>query len=93
MNKINIAEKLIEKRKEMGITQKTLGSHIGVSKSSVSKWEAGKNYPDIAYLPKLAAYFNITIDELMGYLYQEEMDEQAFYDRFCAGWILSTFMY
>lgn len=93
MNKINIAEKLIEKRKEMGITQKTLGLHIGVSKSSISKWEAGRNYPEIGYLPKLAAYFNITIDELMGYSYQEEMDEQAFYDRFSAGWILSTFMY
>lgn len=92
MNKINIAEKLIEKRKEMGITQETLGLHIGVSKSSVSKWEAGKNYPDIAYLPKLAAYFNITIDELMGYSSQAEEDIQASCDWFCAGWLLSTFL-
>ena len=77
----------------MGITQETLGLQIGVSKSSVSKWEAGRNYPEIGYLPKLAAYFNITIDELMGYSYQEEVDEQAACDGFCVGWLLSSFIY
>ena len=39
----------------------------GVSKASVSKWETAQSYPDITFLPQLAAYFNISIDELMGY--------------------------
>lgn len=67
MKKINIAKKLAAKRKEKGITQEELAKYIGVSKASISKWETGQSYPDITYLPQLAAYFNISIDELMDY--------------------------
>jgi len=67
MKEINIARTLISKRKEKGITQDDLANYIGVSKASVSKWETEQSYPDITFLPQLAAYFNITLDELMGY--------------------------
>lgn len=67
MKEINIARAIINKRKEKGLTQDDLASHIGVSKASVSKWETGQSYPDITFLPQLAAYFNMSIDELMGY--------------------------
>lgn len=67
MKEINIAKSLVTKRREKGITQDELAVYIGVSKASVSKWETGQSYPDITFLPPLAAYFNISIDELMGY--------------------------
>jgi len=67
MKEINIARAIVNKRKEKGITQDDLANYIGVSKASVSKWETGQSYPDIAFLPQLATYFNISIDELMGY--------------------------
>ncbi len=67
MKEINIARKLIEKRKEKAITQEELAAYVGVSKASVSKWETEQSYPDITFLPQLAAYFNISIDELVGY--------------------------
>jgi len=67
MKEINIAQNIIKKRKEKGITQDDLANFIGVSKASVSKWETGQSYPDIVFLPQLAAYFNISLDELMGY--------------------------
>ncbi|MCL2568534.1 MAG: helix-turn-helix domain-containing protein [Oscillospiraceae bacterium] len=67
MKAINIARSIIHRRKEKGITQEELANHIGVSSASVSKWETGQSYPDIVLLPQLAAYFNISIDELMGY--------------------------
>lgn len=67
MKEINIARAIIRKRREKGLTQDDLASYIGVSKASVSKWETGQSYPDITFLPQLAAFFNITIDELMGY--------------------------
>jgi len=54
-------------RRERGLTQDELAKYIGVTKASVSKWETGQSYPDIALLPILAAYFNISIDDLMGY--------------------------
>lgn len=64
---INIAATLLKKRKEKKVTQEELASYIGVSKASVSKWETGVSYPDIAFLPQLATYFDISIDDLMGY--------------------------
>lgn len=67
MKEINIARTIINKRKEKGLTQDELASYIGVSKAAVSKWEIGQSYPDITLLPQLAAFFNISIDELMGY--------------------------
>lgn len=67
MKEINIAKVLVNKRKEMGITQEELANYIGVSKASVSKWETEQSYPDVTFLPQLAAYFNITIDQLMDY--------------------------
>ena len=67
MKEINIARVLMNKRREKGITQDELASYIGVSKASVSKWETGQSYPDVTFLPQLAAYFNISIDELMDY--------------------------
>lgn len=67
MKEINIGKMLIQKRREKGITQEDVASYIGVSKASVSKWETGQSYPDITFLPQLAAYFNISIDSLLGY--------------------------
>lgn len=66
-NDINISKVISNHRKLKGITQEQLAEYMGVSKASVSKWEKGHSFPDITLLPKLAAYFNISIDELMGY--------------------------
>lgn len=67
MKEINIAKRLIDERHKKGIRQDELAEYIGVSKAAVSKWESDKSYPDITLLPQLAAYFNISIDELIGY--------------------------
>lgn len=67
MNELNISKTLVTKRKEKGVTQEELAKYLGVTKASVSKWETGQSYPDIVLLPQLAAYFNITVDELIGY--------------------------
>lgn len=47
----------------------------------MSKWENELSYPDIMLLPQLATYFNITIDELIGYepqLTREEIRKQYY---------------
>lgn len=67
MNKLNISKCIVQKRKEKGLTQEKLAEYIGVSKASVSKWESGQSYPDILLLPELATYFNVSVDELLGY--------------------------
>jgi len=75
MKEINISRILVDNRKEKGITQEELAKYIGVSKASVSKWETGQSYPDITFLPQLATYFNISIDDLMGYEPQMSKEE------------------
>ncbi|WP_455544311.1 helix-turn-helix domain-containing protein [Intestinibacter sp.] len=67
MNEINIGKNITKFRRSKGITQDELANYIGVSKSSVSKWENNITYPDILLLPQLATLFNISLDELMGY--------------------------
>lgn len=52
-------------RKKSGMTQCSLARKLEISDRTVSKWESGQGYPDITFLPQLAALFGITIDELM----------------------------
>ena len=75
MKEINIGRAIVEGRRRKGITQEDLAQYMGVSKASVSKWETGQSYPDITLLPQLAAYFNISIDDLLGYEPQMEKDD------------------
>lgn len=75
MKEINLGRILMENRRRRGITQDELAEYLGVSKAAVSKWETETTYPDIAMLPKLAAYFDLTIDELMGYEPQMDREE------------------
>ena len=75
MNELNIANIIIKKRRDKGITQAGLARYMGVSKAAVSKWEKEQSYPDITLLPRLAAYFNISVDELLGYSPQLTSDE------------------
>ncbi len=67
MKELNIGPILTAHRRRRGITQEELAEFMGVSKASVSKWETSATYPDITLLPRLAAFFHISIDELMGY--------------------------
>ncbi len=67
MNTINIADNISRLRRKKNITQEELAEFIGVTKASVSKWENGQSMPDIMLLPMLASFFDITVDELIGY--------------------------
>ena len=67
LNSLNISDNLIRLRHEKKVTQEELANFLGITKASVSKWETRQSMPDILLLPQLAAYFGITIDELIGY--------------------------
>ena len=74
MKEIHLGRILSENRRRKGITQDELAEFMGVSKAAVSKWETESTYPDILLLPRLAAYFDMSIDELMGY--EPQMDKR-----------------
>lgn len=67
MTQFLFATILAERRKELKLTQEDIAQFVGVSRAAVSKWEKGLSYPDITLLPKLAMYFDLSIDTLLGY--------------------------
>ena len=47
MTNIDFGKMIVRLRKEKGMTQKQLAEMLNVSDKAVSRWENGKNYPDI----------------------------------------------
>ncbi len=82
MANLKIAEVILRERRKRKLTQEELANALTVSPQAVSNWERG-GYPDITLLPRIANYFKITVDELIGND-QATMDEDmtAFGDKF-----------
>lgn len=59
-------ERLRELRKNAGLTQKQLAEKIFVNRNTYQNYEAGTTQPDFATLKKIAEFFNVTIDYLIG---------------------------
>ena len=57
---------LKELRLERGISQRKLGEDLGVVNQTVSFWESGSREPDLDTIVKIATYFEVTIDFLLG---------------------------
>ena len=54
-------------RKETFLSQEQLAAKLNITAQAVSKWENEESYPDILFLPKIAAIFGVKIDELFEY--------------------------
>lgn len=81
--KLLFAERLRKNRCERKLTQEQLAQAIKISPQSVSKWERGDGYPDITLLPRIANFFEITVDELIGNDEATRMDDiEEFCTRF-----------
>ncbi len=63
---MNFAEHLMSLRKQRGWSQEELGSHIGVTRQTVSKWEMGQSTPELEKLMELSRLFGMSIDQLVG---------------------------
>lgn len=66
MDKKLIGHKISILRKEKGMTQKELAEKLCVTDKSVSKWETGVHFPDIAVMEDLANELGITVTDLLG---------------------------
>ena len=64
---MNLGEKIRCLRKERKLTQEQLAEYMNVSAQAVSKWETGASGPDVDMLPRLAAFFDSSIDELLDF--------------------------
>lgn len=57
---------LQELRKQKKVTQQRLADALGVSRSAVAMWETGGNDPDADMLIRIAKYFGVSVDYLLG---------------------------
>lgn len=62
---MNIAETVKKYRNEKKLTQEQLAKELNVSRSAVSSWEVGRNYPDLEMLVSISDLFGISLDELL----------------------------
>ncbi|WP_311407470.1 helix-turn-helix domain-containing protein [Liquorilactobacillus uvarum] len=53
-------------RKQRLLTQQSVAEKLHVSRKTISSWETGHNLPDIEKLTKLAEFYEISTDELLG---------------------------
>lgn len=58
--------KLKEIRKSKGISQLKLAMDLNMSQNTISRYETGEREPGINELIKIADYFNVSIDYLLG---------------------------
>jgi len=62
---IEIANRLVQMRKEKGLSQEDLADKLGISRQSVSKWERAEASPDTDNLICLAQIYGISLDDLL----------------------------
>ncbi len=63
---MRVGEIIKELRTERNISQAFLAQQIGVSQKAVDYWERGINEPKASYIVKLADYFDVSADYLLG---------------------------
>lgn len=69
------AEKLYKIRREAGMSQEQLAEKLGVSRQSVSKWEAGTSMPELSKILQISELFLVTTDYLL-----KESEERRNFD-------------
>ena len=71
-----IGERLLDLRKDEGLTQDELAAILKINKHSVSSYERGKSEPPDDIKVLIAKHFNVSLDYLMGLI-----DEPLSYER------------
>lgn len=65
MNQGKVSKLLLKIRKKNHLTQKEMADKFGVTYQAVSKWENGKNIPDISTLKQICDTYKIDINDVL----------------------------
>lgn len=63
---MEFSENLKNLRKSTECTQRKLASQLGLSANTVCEWEKGRSEPSIASIIKMADFFDVSVDYLLG---------------------------
>jgi len=61
-----LSERIKELRQESNLSQSALAKIIGVSQKAIDYWERGVNEPKASYIIKMADFFDVSTDYLLG---------------------------
>lgn len=59
-------ERLKEIRKSKRMSQRELAQALSVSQQTIGSWEVGRSEPNTELLQKIATYFSVSVDYLLG---------------------------
>ena len=62
---MSVCEVLKQARLDADLSQEAAAERIGVSRQTMSNWETGKSYPDIASVIALSDAYGVSLDSLM----------------------------
>lgn len=62
---MSFAERLVETRESLGMTQRELAIKLGITPTRLNYWEKGKREPDMLYIKALAEALGVTADWLI----------------------------
>ena len=68
------SENLIHLRKARRLTQEAVAEKVGVTRQAVAKWEAGDSMPDLETGQKLAQLFDVSLDMLVSFESETNMN-------------------
>lgn len=62
---MKLSEKILDLRKQRGMSQEDLAERLGISRQAISRWESGTVLPDSANVLQLSKLFGVTTDYLL----------------------------
>ncbi|HAN20405.1 MAG: hypothetical protein A2Y15_08610 [Clostridiales bacterium GWF2_36_10] len=72
MENMVLLDNLIKLIKDKGISEKMFLSDMGLNRTILSDWKSGKSHSYMKYVKKIADYFNVSVDYLLGNTEQKE---------------------
>lgn len=70
---IKFGEALREQRELNGLSQNKLARLTGIKQQNISRWEKEEKVPNIIFCAQLADFYGISIDELIGREYENQI--------------------
>lgn len=81
MDQLKVGKFIAELRKSKKITQEELAEQLGINNRTISRWENGKNMPDISLYKPLCEILGISIEELINGEKTEKNDLKQSYEK------------
>lgn len=66
INESSVLDKILNLMEQRGTTQKDICDYLGISKQSFSEWKAKRSMSYTKHLPKIAEFFGVSVDYLLG---------------------------